>query len=165
MSAEPPTAVTVVTYQFEVDDDEWQQWKRTVPRDKSLDTRIRELLKADREGRVLDAVHDGDSPTREYHDVVDDVARDSSVVDEITDGWTDSDERLAQRRSAAEAAVELARERGQLGRSIAVDELLPQHSVPGQNEETWWRQNIRPVLSEIGTFSPSDAAYILEPER
>lgn len=157
-------AVTVVTYQFEAADDEWEAWKRTVPRDKSLDTRIRELLKADREGRVLEADHDADAPTREYHDVVDKVARTDSVIEDIVAGWDDSADRLQARRDAAEAALELARERGQLGKSTAIDELLPAHAVNGQNEETWWRNNIRPVLTEIGTYSPGDAAYIVEPE-
>jgi len=43
----------MVTYQFEVDDDTWKEWKNTVPRSKTLDTRLRELIKADKDGRVL----------------------------------------------------------------------------------------------------------------
>jgi hypothetical protein len=42
----------MTTYQFEVDDDLWESWKMGVPRNKSLDERIRELLEADRDGRV-----------------------------------------------------------------------------------------------------------------
>lgn len=46
-----PTSATagMVTYQFEIDDDEWTAWKETVPRSKSLDTRLRELIRADGE--------------------------------------------------------------------------------------------------------------------
>jgi len=44
----------MVKYQFEISDDEWERWKRTVPRSKSLDERIRELIEADAEGRVDD---------------------------------------------------------------------------------------------------------------
>lgn len=42
----------MVTYQFQVDDETWTEWKNTVPRSKSLDTRLRELIEADTEGRV-----------------------------------------------------------------------------------------------------------------
>lgn len=45
----------MVKYQFQADDDEWQAWKRTVPRDKSLEQRINELIRADTEGRVTAA--------------------------------------------------------------------------------------------------------------
>jgi len=42
----------VTTYQFEIDDDLWEEWKDTVPRSKALDERIRELIEADKDGRV-----------------------------------------------------------------------------------------------------------------
>lgn len=42
----------MVKFQFEIDDEEWNDWKRTVPRMTSLDERIRELIRADSEGRV-----------------------------------------------------------------------------------------------------------------
>ncbi|MDS0284770.1 hypothetical protein [Haloarcula onubensis] len=42
----------MVTYQFEIDKDEWDEWKNTVPRTKALDERIRELIRADTDGRV-----------------------------------------------------------------------------------------------------------------
>jgi len=156
---------TVTTYQFDTDDEEWDAWKNQVPRSKSLDTRLRELMKADREGRVLPPDHEGDSRSEEYHDVVDEVVRETSVVDEIASGWDDSDERLRQRRRAAEAALELIQSRGELGKSTAMDELLPDHAVDGQNDETWWRKNVRPVLQQVATYSPGGAVFILdEPE-
>jgi hypothetical protein len=159
-----PEAVgrAVVVYQFEADDEEWEAWKETVPRSKALDQRIRELLKADREGRVLAPDHDGDEPAAEVYDAVDEAMPASGVVDRVAADWDDSDERLAQRRGAAEAALELARERGQLGRADAVDALLPEHDVAGQTEETWWRNNVRPVLKEVATFSPGAGAYVVE---
>jgi hypothetical protein len=164
METQKRTTITVVTYQFKVDDDLWNDWKETVPRSKSLDTRLRELIKADRDGRVLDADHTAEQPTSELHDVVDDVVVNESVIDQVTSSWDDTGKRLEQRRRAAEAAVDLARRDGQLGKATAVEELLPEYSVDGQNEETWWRRNVRPVLSEVGTYSPAEAAYILEPE-
>jgi hypothetical protein len=42
----------MVRYQFQVDDETWEEWKMTVPRNKSLETRIIELIEADAEGRV-----------------------------------------------------------------------------------------------------------------
>ena len=41
-------------YQFEIDDDKWDDWKETVPRTKSLETRIIELIEADTDGRVCE---------------------------------------------------------------------------------------------------------------
>lgn len=44
----------MVKYQFEIDDEKWEQWKNTVPRSKSLEARIIELIEADTLGRVLE---------------------------------------------------------------------------------------------------------------
>jgi len=44
----------VVRYQFQVADDKWDRWKDTVPRSKSLEKRIIELIEADTEGRVVE---------------------------------------------------------------------------------------------------------------
>jgi hypothetical protein len=43
---------SMVTYQFDIDPDTWARWKDTVPRSKTLDERLRELIVADTEGRV-----------------------------------------------------------------------------------------------------------------
>ena len=40
------------SFQFQIDDEKWRQWKNTVPREKSLEKRIIELIEADTEGRV-----------------------------------------------------------------------------------------------------------------
>ena len=45
----------MVRYQFQIDDDDWEDWKMTVPRNKSLEQRIRELIEADTAGRVEEA--------------------------------------------------------------------------------------------------------------
>lgn len=64
----------MVKYQFEIDDDEWERWKNTVPRSKALDQRIRELIQADADGRVDESQSEtpevqGDvgSPLRDDH--------------------------------------------------------------------------------------------------
>lgn len=47
-------------YQFQIDDDTWEDWKDTVPRSKSLDTRLIELIEADTEGRIQEPDEDED---------------------------------------------------------------------------------------------------------
>lgn len=42
----------MVTYQFMIDDETWEEWKDTVPRSKTLDERLIELIEADLEGRI-----------------------------------------------------------------------------------------------------------------
>jgi len=42
----------MVRYQFQIDDETWRAWKETVPRSKSLEDRVIELIEADRDGRV-----------------------------------------------------------------------------------------------------------------
>jgi hypothetical protein len=44
----------MVRYQFQVDDDLWEEWKETVPRSKSLETRIIELIEADKNGEIIE---------------------------------------------------------------------------------------------------------------
>ncbi|UTF54793.1 hypothetical protein [Natronosalvus rutilus] len=44
----------MVKYQFQVDDETWNAWKETVPRTKSLEQRLIELIEADTDGRVLE---------------------------------------------------------------------------------------------------------------
>ena len=48
-------AESVTKYQFQIDDDTWDEWKLTVPRNKSLEQRIIELIEADTEGRVCES--------------------------------------------------------------------------------------------------------------
>jgi hypothetical protein len=51
---------TVTKYQFQIDDEKWDEWKMTVPRNKSLERRIIELIEADTEGRVEEPGDDDD---------------------------------------------------------------------------------------------------------
>jgi hypothetical protein len=43
-----------IRYQFQADGKLWAEWKETVPRNKSLEKRINELIEADRDGRIED---------------------------------------------------------------------------------------------------------------
>jgi hypothetical protein len=51
-------SVNMVRYQFQIDDETWEEWKMTVPRNKSLEQRITELIEADTNGRVCDENED-----------------------------------------------------------------------------------------------------------
>ena len=51
---------TVTKYQFQIDDEKWDEWKMTVPRNKSLEMRIIELIEADTQGRVEEPEGDDD---------------------------------------------------------------------------------------------------------
>jgi len=44
----------MVKYQFQIDDEKWNKWKETVPRTKSLEQRLIELIEADTDGRVIE---------------------------------------------------------------------------------------------------------------
>lgn len=50
--SQTPESEDMTKYQFQIDDDKWEDWKDTVPRSKSLEERIIELIEADTEGRV-----------------------------------------------------------------------------------------------------------------
>ena len=88
----------MVKYQFQADDDEWESWKNTVPRSKSLEQRINELIRADTEGRVrgedepgLDEFQQAVRDAREaYEDVdgngVDDAIARLEELTEVNDG-------------------------------------------------------------------------------
>jgi len=174
--AQTADAVDMTTYQFEIDDDEWTEWKLTVPRSKALDERIRELLRADKEGRVQErdqaesekrSVSDERTREREPEPgttdkpTVDDAV--SAVVERISDGWEDTDDRLEQRRVAARAVLQHAVDTGDaVGKADAIENYRDEFNVEGQNEETWWRKNIRPVLKAVGEYSQSLKGYVVE---
>ena len=45
----------MVTYQFEVDDSTWTEWKTTIEDSKTIEQRLTELILADIEDRVVPA--------------------------------------------------------------------------------------------------------------
>lgn len=54
LMSQAPKPDSVVKYQFQIDDERWRKWKETVPRTKSLEKRLNELIEADTEGRVVE---------------------------------------------------------------------------------------------------------------
>jgi predicted CopG family antitoxin len=83
------------------------------------------------------------------------------TVDSVTDSWQDTDERLATRREAARRVLQHAVESGDaVGKSSEiVTETRAELPQTGQNEDTWWRKNVRNVLREVGTYDNASHGY------
>jgi len=83
----------MVKYQFEIDDEAWREWKNTVPRSKSLEQRIIELIEADTEGRVQSAEEDdiaeSDSSENATEAITRDERSDTEAAEEIYEDLKD----------------------------------------------------------------------------
>ena len=119
----------MVTYQFRIDEETWTEWKRTVPREKSLESRIIELIEADRDGRVRD-VDTAGADTRSEAE--------TPTVNGAESGLHDPE-------NAAEWAVD-----NQPVSRADIVETCYDESVATVNADTWWRNQVRPVLKESG---------------
>lgn len=82
------------------------------------------------------------------------------AVNEVAASW-DEDDRLDTRRKAAATALQYALDHDvHLGKSSdAVEAIREEYPVEGQNPETWWKQNVRAVLSAVGTYSRGHGGY------
>jgi hypothetical protein len=91
-------------------------------------------------------------------DVSDDVA---TAVEDVADSWGDAPDRLQARKNAAAKTLQYALDSGEaVGKSSEiVEQVREQHSVEGQNAETYYRKNIRPVLKEYGTYNQGKHGY------
>ena len=146
---EQPTSM--VTYQFKVDDDEWNAWKRQVPRDKTLDTRIRELLEADREGRVLEPEPEPTHVREEEQRTPEPV--ETSPLDGVDfPGTVTRDEAI----EAINAAHEYLREHGKAKRKDFVRDVMPKFPMsyevredPSGYKGGWWRSVVKPGLEAL----------------
>lgn len=84
------------------------------------------------------------------------------VVERVSESW-DDDDRLDDRRAAARAVLSYAVNTGEaVGKQEAIHNFREEFDVDGQNEESWWRQNIRPVLKDVGTYSKGQKGYVVE---
>ena len=111
------------------------------------------------EGNGSDAVDNDDEPVEAVEDATDPIA---AVVDRVADGWDDTADRLADRKAAARAVLQYARDHGSVSKQEAKDEIEPEYSVDGQNPRTWYRKNIRPVLKEAAQYDQSERAHTLD---
>ena len=118
----------MVTYQFRIDEETWTEWNRTVPREKSLETRIIELIEADRDGRVRDADTAGADARSEAE---------TPTVNGAKSGLHDPD-----------VVVSWVRDNQPAGRAEIVAE-FHDDSLP-VNEKTWWENYARESLKEAG---------------
>jgi hypothetical protein len=90
-------------------------------------------------------------------------ARVWAIVDDVAEGW-DEDSRLEKRRQAAANVLQHAVNTGEtVGKSHpVVDHVIAEFPVEGQNRETYWRQNVRDVLAEVGDYSRGKHGYTVE---
>lgn len=141
----------MVKYQFEVEDEKWNQWKNTVPRSKSLEERIIELIEADTEGRVQ-APSESDTARAPAPEP-------SGAPESAFSGLTfpsskDRDECIETVLSARE----YLRENGTATMRDFVTDVMPEHSLgynvpdlaPGERYRgSWWRKVVKPGLEAL----------------
>ena len=181
--SQPAEPQHMTTYQFQVDDETWAAWKETVPRSKSLEQRIIELIEADTEGRVVDAggrrdrrdeqlesgerweESDGTShDLRACHEGESGVRIDSGFDGVEFPSTKDRDECVA----AVEAAVAYLEARGSATMREIVRDVMPEHSlgydIPELEEGdryrgSWWRRIVKPGLEAVESVEkPTGAA-------
>lgn len=148
-----------VTYQFEIDADTWSEWKATVPREKSLHDRIRELLDADRAGVVPEnpPIDDAEAPDEAPRD--DAPASSSSADVDVRDAMDIPQGKDPEAcRDALYAVHDYLEEHGPASRREIVTSVMPDHPLgydvpelePGDRfRGAWWRRLIQPALREF----------------
>jgi hypothetical protein len=143
----------MVTYQFEIDTDTWNQWKETVPRTKKLDERLIELIEADTEGRVREPKEP--TPPEPYN------------PDRHLKGVEfPSTVNRADAIDAIGAAREYLHKNGQATMRDFVTHVMPRYPLgyevpelePGERYRgAWWRKVVKPGLEALpGIDAPSD---------
>jgi transcriptional regulator with XRE-family HTH domain len=70
------------------------------------------------------------------------------------------DRRADDRVAAARAIMEMMISEDGVQKSDAVDGLLPEYAVDGQNETTWWRKNGKDLLGEVAEWDQSQNKYV-----
>jgi hypothetical protein len=151
-----------VTYQFEIDADTWNEWKATVPREKSLHDRIREYIEADRDGRLTITQSTDDTTPESTPDEAppaDAPASSSSADADVLDAMDipqgkDPDDAL----EAVHTARDYLETHGPASRREIVTGVMPDHplgyDVPDLEtgdrfRGAWWRRIIQPGLRAL----------------
>jgi len=153
-----------VTYQFEIDADTWNEWKATVPREKSLHDRIREYIEADRDGRLsITTPTDDTPPAKEQGEAPrDDAPARSSTADADADVIAAMDIPQGKDPDACRDALYAVRdhleEHGPASMREIVTAAMPDHPLgydvpqlePGDRfRGAWWRRIIQPGLRAL----------------
>lgn len=126
----------MVRYSFQADDEDWESWKMTVPRNKSLEQRINELIRADRDGRVLDP-EEAEPPA------------DPPSEDPDAETKTPTPNGSETALHEPEMTVEWARDHAPVSRADIVDACYDEDAVE-VSADTWWRKRARPALEDAG---------------
>jgi hypothetical protein len=141
----------MTTYQFEVDGSLWENWKKTVPRTKPLDERIRELIRADLDGRVRDP-HAGDKIGS------DEEMQKTAQITGLSEVDFPSGRDYNDCTDAVHAAGDYIKNHGSATMRELVDEVMPAHpvgyDVPELEEGeryrgAWWRSVVKPGLRAL----------------
>lgn len=154
----------MVTYQFEVDDEKWTEWKNTVPRSKSLEQRLNELIEADTEGRVReepveeDDIAAEDSSPAPVAETDEPEVEQTAGIDEILARWEPMGENAQQRLDAGRAVLEYVREQGKATKDDIFEDVYPENEIESQSEDTWWRTTARGVGEKNGALALAEAA-------
>lgn len=133
----------MVKYQFEIETEKWESWKNTVPRSKSLEERIIELIEADTEGRV-----------------VEEESEDSETVPAPVEDALDQLELSSPERAAVRASWGHLRENGTSQRSKFVEDVYPDHHANYADrdlknpERSWWKNVVDPNLRKLPGVEP-----------
>jgi hypothetical protein len=150
-----------ITYQFEIPAGTWNEWKATVPRNKSLHDRIREYIEADRDGRLTITPPTDDTTPAEPPDEAlptpPPASFSSADVDavEAMDIPQGKDPEVC--RDALYAVRDYLEEHGPASMREIVSDVMPDHPLgydapnlePGDRYRgAWWRRIIQPGLRD-----------------
>jgi len=127
----------MVTYQFEIDDDEWLEWKNTVPRSVSLDERIRELIRADTHGRVVEKNDESERETVSEGHIETQKPTPDVDKDALRDALAGSGDVLEARVDAILAMYEYLREHGSAEKSELLDAIDVESTRYDGRESAW----------------------------
>jgi len=150
----------------------WEQLHRRKGPGDSFSQVIEELLESEENERGLEDMESADEHAdhdrervreRDQAPTADVDQRVAAVVDSVAASWAD-DDRLDDRREAARRVLAYAVETDEaVGKSSEiVVETFDECPVAGQDRETWWRKNVRPVLKEAGDYSAGRHGYVVD---
>jgi hypothetical protein len=90
----------------------------------------------------------------------------AAIVNEVAASWAADGRREARKEAARRVLAHAMGTDEAVGKSSAiVDTVFGECPVPGQDRETWWRKNIRPVLKEAGEYSNGRHGYVVAGEE
>jgi len=152
----------MVEFRFSCEQSKWNDWKDTVPRSKTLEQRILELIEADTDGRVQQppvdtTADDGPAPVVEHESPPDKTA---DVIERAREDFVDDpDQRPEARVDSLRAAIAAVADEP-LSKSELQKRVYPEIEVDiQQNERTWFRKTVKPYLKDVAEYSNSDQKW------